>query len=68
MHTLTETTHIAQAENPVARFLADETGAVLLEYVTLLIGCFLAIHIMIQPLREAFIQFMTDAYEGMTLP
>ena len=67
MHTPPETTN-AMPQDAVARFLADETGAVLLEYVTLLMGCFLAIHITIQPLREAFLQFMADAYEGMTLP
>jgi hypothetical protein len=67
MHTPTETANAAP-QGAIAHFLADETGAVLLEYVTLLIGCFLTIHITIQPLREAFIQFMTDAYEGMTLP
>lgn len=52
----------------LSRFLSEETGAVMIEYVTLLLGVFLTIHITIAPLRAALLDFITDIYIHLTLP
>jgi len=52
----------------IAHFFADETGAVLVEYVTLLIGVLLMVYVTITPLRMALIDFATDIYQHLTLP
>lgn len=62
---------LERAQTPpedVADLIGDETGAVLVEYVTLLIGVLLAVYVTIMPLRMALISFATDVYHHLTLP
>lgn len=65
-----------QAAAPEPDFWADERGAMILEYVLLLMGMFLMFTFMIKPiptanedlpaLQNALMSFCRDAFEAMT--
>ncbi len=50
------------------KFLESERGAVLLEYVLLLMGCFITIYATIEPFKNAFLSYLTGIYQGLTIP
>ncbi len=58
----------SKAARELKRFLEGERGAVLLEYVVLLMGCFITIYAAIEPFKNAFLTYLTGMYEGLTLP
>jgi hypothetical protein len=54
-----------QAESPWQRLLHQEDGAVLLEYVILLVNVFLWLELTAQPLQDALMQFAADVFEHL---
>ncbi|MFW6303868.1 MAG: hypothetical protein ACOC2L_04535 [Candidatus Sumerlaeota bacterium] len=63
-----DTGETSRKDRAVKAFIESERGAVLLEYVLLLMGCFLTIYVTIEPLKDAFLDFLTGIYQAMTLP
>lgn len=50
------------------RFLADEDGVVLVEYVLLIVGVFIAVNVTIKPLKDALLDLAKDIIIQMHLP
>lgn len=75
----TETAHDTAAERDpsapsdparslFARFVRDERGNVLLEYVLLLVGVFVAFEVTTAPLQAQLLDFAADVFEHLHLP
>jgi len=50
------------------RFLPDERGQVLVEYVLLVVGIFIAVNVTIAPLKQALLVFAADVVRHLQAP
>ena len=52
----------APSPHPLARFLREDDGNILLEYVTLLINVFLWVSLTVKPLQDALMWFAGQVF------